>query len=314
MSRLERQSFLGIESEHNLWCSRVGLVGLGGGGSHIAQQLAHLGVGKYVLVDPDVIEDTNLNRLIGATAEDVTVATLKVDVARRLIRTVSPGAEVVTLASQWQENLGLLRTCDVIVGAVDSVRAKDELERFCRRFLIPYIDIGMDVHEVGEQFLIAGQVALSSPGCPCLRCMGIVREADLEQEGRNYGAAGGKPQVVWPNGLLASAAVGLIVQMISPWHQGATETAYLEYDGNRHTLQPSARMKAIAGMDCKHYQSEETGDPGFDIRSHWLAVAADGVAEQVPNKSGDQSPSWCSGMIRSIYAAVKAIFLPTSSR
>jgi molybdopterin-synthase adenylyltransferase len=267
MSRLDRQSFLGASSDRDLSGLRVGIVGLGGGGSHVAQQLAHVGVGKYVLVDPDVIEDSNLNQLVGATAHDVTAAVTKVDIAERLILNVHPAADVQTQCAQWQENLDLLKTCDVIVGGVDSVRAKDELERFCRRFLIPYIDIGMDVHKVDDHFLIAGQVVLSSPGCPCLRCMGIVREADLEAEARNYGAAGGKPQVVWPNGLLASAAVGLLVQMVCPWHAEATETAYLEYDGNQNTLRPSMRLKALAAGCCKHYPPEETGEAGFDIRS-----------------------------------------------
>lgn len=54
-------------------------------------------------------------------------------------------------------------------------------------------------------------------GGPCLRCLGIVTEETLDEEGRNYGAAGGKPQVVWPNGLLASTAVGLFMPLVTPW-------------------------------------------------------------------------------------------------
>ena len=67
MSRLDRQSFLGATSEQKLAGLTMGLVGLGGGGSHVAQQLAHLGIGRFVLVDPDVVEETNLNRLVGGT-------------------------------------------------------------------------------------------------------------------------------------------------------------------------------------------------------------------------------------------------------
>jgi len=52
------------------------------------------------------------------------------------------------------------------------------------------------VHEIGAEFLIAGQVVLSSPGYPCLRCLGIVTDAALEQEAKRYGAAGSRPQVV----------------------------------------------------------------------------------------------------------------------
>ena len=54
-------------SEAILDAATIGIVGLGGGGSHVVQQTAHMGVGGYVNADPDVIEDTNTNRLIGGT-------------------------------------------------------------------------------------------------------------------------------------------------------------------------------------------------------------------------------------------------------
>lgn len=57
MSKHDRQSFLGEASEQVIKATTVGLVGLGGGGSHVVQQLAHIGVERYVLVDPDVSGD-----------------------------------------------------------------------------------------------------------------------------------------------------------------------------------------------------------------------------------------------------------------
>ncbi|WP_457324405.1 HesA/MoeB/ThiF family protein, partial [Roseateles sp. P5_E11] len=209
MSKHDRQSFLGAKSEQDLKRAKVGVIGLGGGGSHVVQQLAHLGVSNYVLVDPDTIDETNLNRLVGGTLEDVKRGTLKVDIAERMIRAVVADASIGAHPTQWQEAAKELQTCDVLIGCLDAVAAKDQLDKFCQRFLIPYIDIGMDVHKVGAGFLISGQVVLITPGSPCLRCMGLVTEEALAQEARNYGAAGGKPQVVWPNGVLASTAVGL---------------------------------------------------------------------------------------------------------
>jgi molybdopterin-synthase adenylyltransferase len=55
MTKHDRQSFLGAKSEQNLKRAKVGIIGLGGGGSHVVQQLTHLGVGNYILVDPDMI-------------------------------------------------------------------------------------------------------------------------------------------------------------------------------------------------------------------------------------------------------------------
>ncbi len=279
MSQHDRQSFLGPNSERDLAGITVGLLGLGGGGSHVALQLAHLGVGRYVLVDPDTIEETNLNRLVGGTRADVKANELKVRIAERAIRRVMPNARIIAHAKPWQEVAADLKHCDVIIGGLDSVIAKDEVDRFCKRFLIPYIDMGMDVHKVGERFLIAGQVVLTLPGGPCLRCMGVVTETALATEGRNYGVAGGKPQVVWPNGVLASTAVGLFTQLVSPWHDKPMTAAYLEYDGNKHTVVPSMRLAAIADRPCSHYNAHETGEPRFDVRNPPEAVKSEAVAK-----------------------------------
>src|SRR5580704_4749734 len=54
---------LGVEGQRRLSALRVGVVGLGGTGSQVVQQLSHLGVRKLILVDADRVEDTNLPRL-----------------------------------------------------------------------------------------------------------------------------------------------------------------------------------------------------------------------------------------------------------
>jgi len=284
MNRLDRQSFLGPESEHVLRQCTVGLVGLGGGGSHVVQQLAHLGVGGYVLVDPDKIDMTNTNRLVGGTLADAEAETLKVAIAERVIRGVQPDAKVVSVPDTWLAAMGDLKVCDVIVGAVDSYKERDQLERFARRHLIPYLDIGMDVHKLGKNgFLISGQVIMSMPGGPCLRCCGLVTEERLTLEAQAYGAAGGRPQVVWPNGVLASTAVGLLAQIVTPWHPRLLEFMYLEYDGNKGTMKPSARMELLQGKSCPHHPAEEVGDPLFDIRTHLAKLQMDYTGNSTEN-------------------------------
>jgi molybdopterin/thiamine biosynthesis adenylyltransferase len=159
--RHSRQSFLGRDSEQILRGLTIGVAGLGGGGSHIVQQLAHIGVGKLVIADPDQVEDSNLNRLVGATAADVQAATLKTVASERLARGINPGIVVTSVTDRWQAGHMHLRGCACIFGCVDSWSERDQLERFARRFLIPYIDIGMDIHELGDdEFTISGQVFL----------------------------------------------------------------------------------------------------------------------------------------------------------
>jgi hypothetical protein len=260
--RLVSQSFLGPDSDRIFGDTEVGIVGLGGGGSHIVQQLAHLGVGRFAIVDPDVIENKNLNRLVGGTAEDVKAGRAKTSISERVIKNVNPEAHVTPCQSRWQEALPTLRRCDVIFGCVDSYRERDELERFARRFLIPYIDLGMDVHETPGGFSISGQVMLSSPDGPCLWCLGILTEDRLTQEAGQYGKAGSRPQVVWANGVLASLGVGLFVQLICPWNNAPQLTACCEFDGNHHRVETN-RMDHAAALTCRHFRADELGDAFF---------------------------------------------------
>jgi hypothetical protein len=263
-ARFSRQSFLGSTSESRLRELHVAIVGLGGGGSHIAQQLAHVGIGIFSFFDADKVEDSNLNRLVGATSKDVEEGTSKVEVASRLVRGISAIARVNSMESSWQEASVELRDCDVVIGAVDSFAERDQLERSARRYLQPYIDIGMDVHPCEGGFSITGQVALSLPGRACLHCMGVVRPDLLHQEAQRYGVAGGKPQVIWPNGVLASTAVGLLLSLVSPWHRASHESMLLEYDGNRGELRESAASQMLALVNCPHYAwAEDLGDPWF---------------------------------------------------
>jgi hypothetical protein len=263
VSRYERQSFLGSESESVLGGARAGIVGLGGGGSHIAQQLAHIGIGHFVLTDMDHYEDKNHNRTVGGVASDIGNRTLKVRIAERTILAVNPHADVFAVEGRWQTALSKLRECDVVFGCVDSYTERDQLENLCRRYLIPYIDIGMDVHQADSGYAVQGQVILSMPGDLCLRCFNFLRQDVLDHEAQGYGKAGGRPQVIWPNGVLASTAVGLFTELMSPWHPASRGRSVMyDYDGNRHTMTVSSRVAALERILCHHFRdAHDVGDP-----------------------------------------------------
>jgi hypothetical protein len=283
MSRLDRQSFLGPDSDGILHAATIGIVGLGGGGSHVAQQAAHMGIGGYVNADPDVIEDTNANRLVGGTLADVAVPLAKVAIAERLIRGLIPAARIIGRPKDWHAMADDFKLCDVILAAVDGFREREQLERFARKHLIPYIDIGMDVHEIGKKhFLVSGQIILSMPGAPCMRCCGFITDERLEEEARHYGAAGARPQVVWANGVLASTAVGLLTQILTPWYATPPGFVYLDYDGNKCTVTQNKRMEMLRNHVCPHHPPEETGDPLFDIRTQTFAPRPSEPPEPMP--------------------------------
>ena len=108
-----RQSFLGEHSDELFAGVRIGVVGLGGGGSHIAQQCAYLGTGRFAFFDPDFLDFPNLNRTVGATLADANAKTPKVAVAERVVKSVSPNAEVWAIQTEWQKDFDSLRACDI---------------------------------------------------------------------------------------------------------------------------------------------------------------------------------------------------------
>jgi len=259
-NRYDRQSFLGKWSQHIISEIRIGIIGLGGGGSHLVQQLAHLGIQNYVIFDFDIVDESNLNRLVSGKVSDAKSKSKKTDVAFKQITGLQPKANVKIVNSTWQENSYLLQECDVIFGAVDSFAARRDIELECRRYLIPYIDIGMDVCIVGsEPPRLFGQIILSLPGKPCMHCIGYLTEKLLAKEASKYGDAGKKPQVVWSNGVLASNAIGIFVDMITGWSKKKEIIYYQEYDGNNITLTKSYRLDYLRHGHCIHFPLRESG-------------------------------------------------------
>lgn len=264
-SRRSRQSFLGDRAAEIISRCKVGVVGLGGGGSHIVQQLAHVGFEHFVPFDLDRVEDHNLNRLVGATTADAMSARAKTEIAERVIRGLTETPDIDPHPCRWQERPEALQACDLIFGCLDGLEERAELEACARRCLIPYIDIGLTVRVVADEApQMSGQIVLTTPGSPCLRCLRIITEASLAEEAAEYGDAGIRPQVVWANGVLASTAVGLAVDLLTGWTRSRRTFAYLLYDGNLGTVVPHPRLAYLTLPEhCPHFPVEEVGPACF---------------------------------------------------
>ncbi len=260
-ARYSRQGFLGEAGQRAIETARVCINGLGGGGSIIAPELAHLGVQNFLLFDPDRADESNLNRTMTLTEADVAAVTLKVEAARRQILGINPRANVEAHACRWQDQPWALNGSTLVIGCVDSFGERQQIEACCRRLLVPYLDIGMDVHE-GDPPAMSGQVILSAPGSPCMFCMHFLSNEKTGREVTNYGAARGRPQVVWGNGVLASTAVGIAVTILTGWTK-APPPIYLQYNGADGTLTPHIRLGYIAPGSCPHYPLDQAGDPVF---------------------------------------------------
>jgi molybdopterin/thiamine biosynthesis adenylyltransferase len=263
-TRYDRQDFLGPNSQQIIENTKVGIVGLGGGGSHINQQLAHIGFQKIVLCDVDRVVGTNLNRLIGATLQDLRKKHHKAAIASRLIKKLQPDADIDDKPGTWEDKRGVLRDCDIIFGCVDSFTVRRDLEAFCRSLMIPLIDIGMKVlrPDNGNRTEIFGQAIVSMPGEPCMHCLQFLTPQNLAEEAQRYDA-GSQPQVVWSNGVLASTAVGYAMELLTGWSGSVTPGCRMEYRGSRLTVTGSNLAAALKDCSCKHYPLSKAGDPIF---------------------------------------------------
>jgi hypothetical protein len=261
--RFKRQSFLGAEGQQAIERVRVAVCGLGGGGSHIVTQLAHLGVLDYALFDADSAESWNLNRTVTLIEADIADRTLKIDAAERRILQIRSAARIEKHACRWQDCTDALRGRDIVFGSIDGFKEREELEATCRRYLIPLIDIGMDVRTLaGQRPRMFGQVILSMPGDACMKCMGFLNEQNLALEAQKYGDAGDIPQVVWALGHLASAAVGVFVDLLTDWTGSLRKRVHLTYRGNEGTLKPHVLIEQMPD-GCNHYPLDQIGEPRF---------------------------------------------------
>jgi molybdopterin-synthase adenylyltransferase len=201
----------------------VGIVGLGGLGAPLAQQLAYLGVERYALVDDDVVGPSSLNRLIGATEDDV--GELKVEIAERGIRTVRTGADVRKAVTkvETEDATTVLDGVDVVFSCVDQDPVRMEIVKKCVSLAVPFFDLGTEIDAPEERSpTYGGRLLFSGARERCPSCMDLLDErrmriphlnsAEREAFEREYGVSiaaleSTGPSVVSLNCVIASLAV-----------------------------------------------------------------------------------------------------------
>ncbi len=222
---------LGAEGQVVLSNLCVALVGAGGLGSQIAQALTLLGVGQILLIDPDRLELSNLNRVVGATWARACRRWRKVKALAQALNRARPpeSPAIVPLAhdARLPNLLPLLLHCDMLIGAVDSAMVRQYLNLLSVCALTPYLDAGVGIRaEAGRITQGGGQVQVVLPGeTACLACIGqLVRQSVEEQltpEQRELSIQHGyiqgeqipNPQVVFLNGVVANLLVWEFVKL-----------------------------------------------------------------------------------------------------
>lgn len=187
-SFLQRQALaVGAETVERLQGFRIGVVGCGGTGSAVVTLLARLGVGRLLLIDPDTVAETNLNRLHGSTRQDVEDHRLKVQVIKEHVESMGLGARVAVRAAPLADvaTAKLLRTCDVLFGCTDDHLGRLILNRLAYFYLLPVIDTGLSIApgSQGRPAQISSRVTVLRPGNTCLLCRGVVSPRRAREQG-----------------------------------------------------------------------------------------------------------------------------------
>lgn len=130
----------GKQGAARLRAAHVCVIGIGGVGSWVAEALARTGVGQITLIDLDMVAESNTNRQIHALEENFGKA--KVDAMAERIRSINPAC-VVTCVEDFltPDNVSQLicSSFDVVIDAIDQVRAKTALIAHCKQQGIPII-------------------------------------------------------------------------------------------------------------------------------------------------------------------------------
>jgi molybdopterin/thiamine biosynthesis adenylyltransferase len=209
----------------------VGIVGLGGVGSLVSAQVGHHGVGTAVLMDGDVIEPSNLSRVVGSTTADAG-RTTKVAIAERYLATTGCPTRVIAQPRflDGAEDLGLLSQCDVIFACVDRHTPRALLNQIAYEAHIPVIDMGVGfrIDSRGAVEGSGGRIVVVGPDRPCLLCWdhinpGRLREeamtaeerADSAKQGYLTGADEPQPSVMAFNTMVAGSAMVEFLRLVT---------------------------------------------------------------------------------------------------
>ncbi|MGH6810784.1 MAG: HesA/MoeB/ThiF family protein [Methylocella sp.] len=218
----------GEEGQRAIQALRVAIVGLGGTGSVVAQQLAYLGVRRFLLIDPQELEDTNLNRVVGAKSSDV--GRPKVKIARRMIKQLVPDAQVTAKQGNVLDKaVGRLVTdVDFIFCCTDSHGSRYFVNQLVYQYLIPCIDMGVVINVQDRRVThFGGRVQMLAPGIGCLACTdGILSPDEIRYDLSNEGQRGAdpyflgrvnikQPSVISLNSSAASAAVTMFLAAVA---------------------------------------------------------------------------------------------------
>lgn len=236
----------GQEMRSELKRLSVGIVGVSGTGSIVAEQFARLGFGRIVLVDPERVETRNLDRILNATATDARDGTFKVDVAKRVIDALGFGTQVTAIPANIvdRDAVVALAACDILAGCVDGAEGRAILDRLVATQLQVLVDVGVgavadedgsiDQVDTAVNFIVPGGSSLLSRGVYTpkqVHAESLARAAPEEyarQRAEKYikGRDEEQPAVLSINMIAAASAVLELIARLYPFRHNRNPAAF----------------------------------------------------------------------------------------
>jgi adenylyltransferase/sulfurtransferase len=155
---------MGVEGQEKLKAAKILMVGAGGLGSPSALYLAASGIGEMTIIDPDVVDVSNLQRQILHDSSSVGVP--KVESAKKRIAEINPHVKVNAIQDQLSNDnvRELVRECDLVVDGTDNFQTRYMVNDAC------IFEKKLNVY--GSIFRFDGQsTVFCDPDGPCYRCL-----------------------------------------------------------------------------------------------------------------------------------------------
>lgn len=265
---------------------KIGIIGVGGGGSLINEWLARLGVGHIVAVDPQRVEVTNLPRIAGATRWDALSplvhsrspllrrfalehARHKVHVARRVAKQANPSIRYDAIAGNIldEPTAHLLADADFLFLATDNIQSRLVFNALVHQYLIPGAQVGVKVtvdrrRRSVDEITVASRPILPSSGGGCLDCNSLIPPDRLTEEAlspeerraQRYvdDEEVAEPSVITLNALSAAPVVNDLMMMFTGLYNEGTQLPYqLHFARERETYSADARSTSTC-LDCSN--------------------------------------------------------------
>ncbi|CAJ0793684.1 ThiF domain-containing protein [Ralstonia mannitolilytica] len=261
---------------------RIGIVGVGGTGSPVAEQLCRLGVGHLRLFDGDSFANTNVNRVYGTKLGDE--GQPKVALAKKHLSSIGLGTavEIVPEHITYEAAAKALRDCDLIFGCTDKELPRAILVQLAMRYSIPVFDLGVLIDsQDGNISGVHGRVTTLLPGEACLFCRGritaeAIRIETLSNEDRQRQIKDGyapeleepAPAVIAFTTATASAAVMELLHRLTGFmgKERCSSEVLLTFD---QTRQRTNRLTPRDGCLCEDRSFWGKGDGGLFLEMVW---------------------------------------------